>query len=78
MKFTFKKIGESTATLDLVLQSNLFLTATLGTQKSGCCSKVRTKWSLFTVCSYKIAISFVKLGLKVAVVDMWPLFRGGR
>ena len=50
----------------------------LGPQKSVHCSKVKTKWSLFTVCSYKIAISFVKLGLKLAIVDRWSLFRGGR
>jgi hypothetical protein len=50
----------------------------LGLKKSGRCSKVKAKWSLFTVCSYKTAISFVKLGLKMAVVDRWPLFRGGR
>ncbi len=50
----------------------------LGLEKSGLCSKVKAKWSLFTVYSYKISISFENLGLKLAVVDRWPLFRGGR
>jgi hypothetical protein len=50
----------------------------LGLKKSGRYSKVKAKWSLFTVYSYKIAISFVNLGLKLAVEDRWPLSRGGR
>jgi hypothetical protein len=39
---------------------------------------IKAKWSLFTLYSFKIAISFGKLGLKLAVVDRLPLFRGGR
>jgi hypothetical protein len=58
------------------VQSNLCATATLGTQKKW--PKVKANRSLFTVYFYKIAISFGKLGLKLAVVDRWPLFRGGR
>ena len=37
----------------------------------------RSAQSLFAVYSYKIAISFGKLWLNLAVVDRWPLFRGG-
>jgi hypothetical protein len=35
------------------------------------------RWLLFSVYSFKIAISFGRLGLKLAIVDRWPLFRGG-
>ena len=41
----------------------------LGLIKSGRYSKV----ALLTVCSYKIAINFGKLGLRLAVVDRWSL-----
>jgi hypothetical protein len=33
--------------------------------------------SLFTVCSYKIVISFGYLGIRLVLVDRWLLFRGG-
>jgi len=39
--------------------------ATLGTQKSGHCSKVAA------------TINIKKLGVMLAVVDRWQLFRGG-
>ncbi len=38
---------------------------------------VGQKWSLFTVYSYKTAIRFGKLGLRLVVVNRWLLFRGG-
>jgi hypothetical protein len=34
-------------------------------------------WSLFAPYSYKIASSFEKLGLNMAVADRWSFFRGG-
>ncbi len=37
--------------------------------------RFRHRWPLFTVYYYT---NFGKLGLKLAVVDRWPLFRGGR
>ncbi len=39
--------------------------------------RLRQRWSQFTIYSFKIAISFGKFGLKLAVADMWLLFRGG-
>jgi hypothetical protein len=35
------------------------------------------RWSVLTVCSYKIAINFGKLEIRLVIVDRWPLFRGG-
>ena len=61
-------------TLLWLIQSNLSTTATLGTPK---------KWPLFKGWgiggrySQLITIKFWKLGLKLAVVDRWPLFKGG-
>ncbi len=49
----------------------------LGLKQSGRCSKVKAKWLLFTVYSNKIAISFEKLGIKLAIADRWPLQTGG-
>jgi hypothetical protein len=35
------------------------------------------KWLLLTVCSYKIAINFGKLVIRLVVEDRWQYFRGG-
>ncbi len=47
----------------------LCTTATLENQKT---------WPLFRGWSLKITINTEKLGIRLAVVDRWPLFRGGR
>jgi len=58
----------------LTVQSNLRKTATFGTQKF----TVIQKWSLFKGCSLNFTISIEILGIRLAVVNRWPLFRGGR
>jgi hypothetical protein len=46
--------------------------ATLGTQKMA----VVQKWLLFKDWPLKITINIEKLGVTLAIVDRWPLFRG--
>jgi hypothetical protein len=46
-----------------------------GSKKAAVVQSLRHRWSLFTVYYYSILDN---LELKLAVVDRWPLFRGGR
>jgi hypothetical protein len=36
------------------------------------------RWPLLRVFSIKVTIEFDLAGLRLAVIDRWPLFRGGR
>ncbi len=55
---------------NLTIQSNLCTVPTVGTQKSG----FFQKWLLFRGWALK---NTIKLGITLAIVDRWPLFRGG-
>ena len=48
-----------------LLQFNLSITATLGSEKSGHCGEVETRMNVWTVCQKKMAPA-----------EKWPLWRG--
>ncbi len=59
----------------MCIQSNLSTTATLGTPKKWPLYRVGRSLQVFSI---KIGIKSSLAGLRLAVVDRWPLFRGGR